>query len=567
MSWVNDIRVIVGLDFGSTYSGFSLYHVDSDDIKTNNEWPGDMGKFKTNTVLQYDDDYKDVKSWGQQALYRKPNKKSKDKEMKPVELFKLYLGNCLEKHRPKLPVDYKKAISDYLCEIGKVIKETIPKYWMGIDFMENVLLILPVPAEYSELDKAIMRECAFNAGLINNRFSEKLQFTTEPEAAAVYCTNNTLKQHNLAEPGTTFMIVDCGGGTVDLTTRKLLEDNTLGEITERSGDFCGSTFIDKEFIKLLKHKVGNEAIDLLIERHYGQLQHLIQEFCQNAKLPFNGDEPGFSYDLDLEESAPVLLQYVTGSVKDLMEEKEWMIEIDFNTIKSLFDPIVDRIIKMIRIQLDNSSKSEKCSAIFLVGGFSQSKYLQRRIKEEFIDLVGNISTPSQPDAAVVRGAAIYGKSLHQSKSLKSMNKFKCIIATRVLKYTFGTKVSPKWKEGDPPERRTSHGLIHKFRRIVERKTEVEIDQEIDVGQYAPIVPNQTKLSFDLYYTKEQDAVYYDEPGVEFLGEFLIDLPDVELGTKRICKLSISFGDMEIKANAINKTSGQNYQTKFKFNDF
>lgn len=45
--------------------------------------------------------------------------------------------------------------------------------------MENVLLVLPVPAEYSEYDKAIMRECIFNAGLINNRFSEKLQFTTE----------------------------------------------------------------------------------------------------------------------------------------------------------------------------------------------------------------------------------------------------------------------------------------------------------------------------------------------------------------------------------------------------
>ncbi|PKK77667.1 actin-like ATPase domain-containing protein [Rhizophagus irregularis] len=507
MLWVNDmIRVIVGLDFGSTYSGFSLYHVDSDDIKTTDYWSGDMGKLKTNTVLQYDDNYKDVKLWGHQALYRRPDKKSlKDKEMKPVELFKLYLGNCLEKYRPKLPVDYKKAISDYLCEIGKVIKETIPKYWMGIDFMENVLLILPVPAEYSELDKAIMRECAFNAGLINNRFSRKLQFTTEPEAAAVYCTNNILKQYNLIVPGTTFMIVDCGGGTVDLTTHTLLEDNTLGEITERSGDFCGSTFIDKEFIKLLKHIVGNEAIDLLSERHYGQLQYLIQDFCQNAKIPFNGDEPGFSYDLDFEESAPVLLQYVTGSVKDLMEDKEWMIEIDFNTIKSLFDPIVDRIIKMIRIQLDNSSKSEKCSAIFLVGGFSQSKYLQKRIIEEFIDLVGNISIPSQPDAAVLRGAAIYGKSLHQ---LKSMNRFKLEM------------VSPKWKEGDPPERRTSHGLIHKFRRIVKRKTEVEIDQEIDVGQYAPIVPNQTKLSFDLYYTKEQDAVYCDEPGVEFLGEFL-----------------------------------------------
>ncbi|CAB4491838.1 unnamed protein product [Rhizophagus irregularis] len=136
--------------------------------------------------------------------------------MKPVELFKLYLGNCLEKYRPKLPVDYKKAISDYLCEIGKVIKDTILINWTGIDFMENVLLILPVPAEYSELDKAIMRECAFNAGLINNRFSRKLQFTTEPEAAAVYCTNNILKQHNLIVTGTTFMIVDCGGGTLEM---------------------------------------------------------------------------------------------------------------------------------------------------------------------------------------------------------------------------------------------------------------------------------------------------------------------------------------------------------------
>ena len=33
------------------------------------------------------------------------------------------------------------------------------------------------------------------------------------------------------------MIVDCGGGTVDLTTRKLINENQLDEITERIGDF------------------------------------------------------------------------------------------------------------------------------------------------------------------------------------------------------------------------------------------------------------------------------------------------------------------------------------------
>ena len=79
-----------------------------------------MGTLKTNTVLQYKANFEDVELWGYPALYKKPNKKNKDKEMKPVELFKLYLGNCLEKHKPKLPIDFKKAITDYLCEMGKV---------------------------------------------------------------------------------------------------------------------------------------------------------------------------------------------------------------------------------------------------------------------------------------------------------------------------------------------------------------------------------------------------------------------------------------------------------------
>ncbi|CAB4437341.1 unnamed protein product [Rhizophagus irregularis] len=41
-----------------------------------------------------------------------------------------------------------------------------------------------------------------------------LKFITEPEAAAIHYS---------------FMIVDCGGGTVDLTTRQLLVDYTLGD--------------------------------------------------------------------------------------------------------------------------------------------------------------------------------------------------------------------------------------------------------------------------------------------------------------------------------------------------
>ncbi|CAB5127439.1 actin-like ATPase domain-containing protein [Rhizophagus irregularis] len=544
-----DIRLVIGLDFGTTYSGFTLYHVDDGDddlskIKINIEWPGEVGKFKTNTVLQYKEDFEEVELWGYPALYKKPNRRSGGDETKPVELFKLHLGNCLEEFKPKLPepLTYKQAITDYLSKIGELIKETIPKYWEGIDFIEHVFLVLTIPAEYSENDKAIMRECTFNAGLISDKRSEKLQFTTEPEAAAIYCMYSSLREHRLAEPGTTFMIVDCGGGTVDLTTRKLLEGDQLSEITERAGDFCGSTFIDKEFIKLLKSEVGKSAMDLFSNKHYGQLQYLVHEFCQHVKLPFSGNNQDFSYEIDLEELAPALLQYVTGSEKDLMEEKEWMITLDFNTIKSMFDPIVDRIIKMIRSQLDNS---KNCSAIFLVGGFGQSKYLQKKIEENFGKSVENISIPNKPIAAVVCGAAIYGKSLQGSKNL----------------------ITPSWKPGDPPERRISAGRIQKFHRIAERKTEVTVDQEFKIEDLLPVLPFATKMTFEVYYTKAQNAVYCDEPGMEPLGELIINLPDKHLGLDRPCTLSLLFGDMEIKAKAFNQKNGQNYQTTFELKAF
>ncbi|RIA79988.1 hypothetical protein C1645_839501 [Glomus cerebriforme] len=131
--------------FGTTYSGFSLYHVDEDikDISTNNIWPGGMGQLKSNTVLQYETNLKEVESWGH-ALYKKPSEKSEYNERTPIELFwspEVYLlGLCL--------------------------------------------------------------------AIINSNY--------------VSCLSNEA----------TFMIVDCGGGTVDLTTRKLLEGNQLGEITE-----------------------------------------------------------------------------------------------------------------------------------------------------------------------------------------------------------------------------------------------------------------------------------------------------------------------------------------------
>ncbi|KAF0396112.1 actin-like ATPase domain-containing protein [Gigaspora margarita] len=234
-------------------------------------------------------------------------------------------GNMPEKKKPALPkgLEYKRAITDYLTEIGKLIKETVATRWPNINFMEQVLLIMTVPAEFSEQANASIRECAYKA----------------TEAAVIYCMR-TLKEHMITEVGSSFMIVDCGSGTVDLTTHELLENNRLGEITERSGDFCGGTYVDKEFIKFLRRKVGDSAVNLLYENHYGQLQYMVQEFCHHVKLPFTGNRKDFkTYELDIEEVCPVLKQYVTGTSKVKLEKDDWIIDLEYEDVKNMFDPV------------------------------------------------------------------------------------------------------------------------------------------------------------------------------------------------------------------------------------
>ncbi|CAG8622068.1 13230_t:CDS:2, partial [Dentiscutata heterogama] len=259
---IDDIRVVISIDFGTTFSDGKAY-----------------GKFKTNTVLRYDDEFDKVLAWGAAGLAKNPNNKKKNANTsKPVELFKLALGNLADDLKPDLPPKlhiqkeerHKKAITDYLEKmgisffysniiftklsvinskfilqfiLGEVIKQRVKSHW-DIDFYENTRLIFTIPVAYSYKAKKVMRECAFKANLIANVDSDKLQFTTEPEAAAIYCiTKKSLKDNFLNGSESSFLIVDCGGGTVDLTT-------------QRAGDFCGSTFIDKEFLKFLGRIVG-----------------------------------------------------------------------------------------------------------------------------------------------------------------------------------------------------------------------------------------------------------------------------------------------------------------------
>src|SRR4051794_15902002 len=134
----------------------------------------------------------------------------------------------------------------------------------------------------------------------------------------------------------------------------------------------------------------------------------------------------------------------------------------------MFDPIINKIIGLINDQLN---KDYTCSFIFLAGGFSESKYLQKIIKKEFSNRVERISVPNQPIAAVVRGTLKYGLN-------------KRFIKNRVLKYTYGRSTLRPYDESiDPIERKRESGHVLVFKLLAQKGTRVEVDQKFSQISY------------------------------------------------------------------------------------
>ena len=82
---------------------------------------------------------------------------------------------------------------------------------------------------------------------------------TEPEAAAIYALDS-LNPHDL-QIGTTFVLCDAGGGTVDLISYKVLALEPILKMKEAAtgtGSLCGSSFINRLFEAFFERKLSND---------------------------------------------------------------------------------------------------------------------------------------------------------------------------------------------------------------------------------------------------------------------------------------------------------------------
>ncbi|KAK6505981.1 hypothetical protein TWF506_010908 [Arthrobotrys conoides] len=236
-------EIIIGIDWGTTWTGVAWTLItekiqnSNEDAKINviQQWPAGSrtsDKVPTEFVYTGDGSWENLK-WGFQA--QAPDFSSRVIRWTKLLLDSDYTNLVPEAQEASKKIPHNKAVTelvtDYLSALRAHITETLTAVY-GPTFLKRSKLkyILTVPAIWSEKAKETHLEAAGKAGYGNK---EELGLISEPQAAAI-AAFRSLGQGPLRRYDC-FTVVDCGGGTVDLISYKIMNFRPCLEFREITG--------------------------------------------------------------------------------------------------------------------------------------------------------------------------------------------------------------------------------------------------------------------------------------------------------------------------------------------
>ncbi|KAH8677378.1 hypothetical protein BX600DRAFT_124271 [Xylariales sp. PMI_506] len=406
---IND-RLIVGVDFGTTFSGVAaVYTSTPDDVEIIKTWPGGNGitSDKVPTEISYDTPVNAPPStephvkWGFQF-------KPEESRLRCIKLFldrsqKLPFYVSPQETATQLRKFNKNvvdAVSDYLTQVYNHTMDTLTRRY-GESFMAStkVDFVLTCPAVWSDAAKNTTLQAAERAGMGSK---SDIQMISEPEAAAVY----TLKaiQPNHLNVGDNFIVCDAGGGTVDLIAYKIISLKPLRveESAVGTGGLCGSAFLNYRFEEHVRNRLGHSRFNEMKLKKGKTWQMGLRYFEEFVKRNFNEDE----------------YQEVNVPFPGLPDDEEAGLDSGFlvltaTQIKEIFEPVVKEVCDLVQGQVNTvRDKGGIVSGIVLVGGFGQSDYLYRRLKTHF--------TSAAPPPYTERPTHLSGSAVAENGSIEVM---------------------------------------------------------------------------------------------------------------------------------------------------
>ena len=230
--------------------------------------------------------------------------------------------------------------ADYLFKLRQAMRNQLQKTLGEVFNREerNIRYFLTVPAIWNDAGKAATRAAAIQAGFLRDENDNRLTLITEPEAAAMFCSKTGLLNLKIRDA---VLIVDCGGGTVDLIAYEVEEETpfTVAECTAGSGDSCGSTALNRNFSNILRAKIRKMKLPEGSRTAGKVYAKCIMDFENRIKADFRNNGQKWAVDVGIEAEFPeagIEEGYMTFTNEEILQ---------------CFEPVVNRILELVRNQI------------------------------------------------------------------------------------------------------------------------------------------------------------------------------------------------------------------------
>ena len=569
-------KVVVGIDFGTSGTGYAYSFNDQNDIILGN-FPGQGVDVKVPTEIILDSKFENILSFGVKCkeYYEQNQLKNGELYFKAIKMnlyHKVYEITPQNSTQNYQIVDIIAKILEYVK--GIVIKKVNDGY---PDITENqIKWVVTVPSIWDLSQKGIMISASEKAGLFNEFTNKKNFLALEAEAASLYCSQDNSVDSKYLGNGKSYILCDLGGGTGDIVTHKI-DNGKIKEISPPDGGDYGSDEIDKKIYDIVIYKIfgfkdfndlkkKNKEIDSPFEEDILFLEWMafLEEIQAKKKITKNQEDKTFYLNCQLFE------KFIDNNkLQDLIDEynksvqKDWEIKLKnrlWLTIPyKIFFDLINEHTKMISKKLINIyKKNPNIESIIFVGGYSSNEILINSIKNNinFENVV--FLSPSRPLIAVVKGAVLFG--------LKPE-----IIKVRKAPYTIGFNADHKWDD------RIHSGKGEKFYnevlKIYQCKNSfdkfIQIGEDISNGKKITHIfsaKNSRYIYLKFFKTKKENPILYTEENVEPLGQATIDLEKEYPINERNFEVTLEIGGTYIDAKCVHCISKKEINIKLYFNE-
>ena len=404
---------------------------------------------------------------------------------------------------------------------------------------------------------------------------DKLLLALEPESAAIY-SHEAIAEQVKASPSaaiscpTEYMVIDIGGGTVDITTHLEVDGGIIVQNTP-TGNAWGGTKVNEEFSKMLQNFVNDPDFTSFLSssaqssKAQVQLHTIIYQKFENAKQIFG--EATASDDKEIAITLPKdFVDFYSFAEKVLNRPglefvaDDDILYIDEEVVKSqLFGPVLDGIMECILAAI--TENKYKVNTFYLVGGFGGCKYIYENvstiIKEAYNtkELKADIVVPPSPQLAVATGAVMWRKNPGR------------IIARRA-DATYGIGVSVSY---DPYVHNESYKFYDRYRQqyrcnnvfdVFLEKGEVAKVNEVIITEMTPSDQSIKQMSLSIYSAPSLGVQYTKDCMVTKIGQLLLDVSNpknLRREERRVC-IKMAFSGTEIRAIANYYENGEKVAT-------